>query len=47
MPAVVHPGLSPVSVSTTHGARSANLRGTRPAKVSGGSTMWSSTEISV
>ena len=37
----------PPSVSTTRGARSANLRGTRPSKVSGGSTMWSSTEMTV
>ncbi len=29
----------PSPVSTTRGARSANLLGTRPSKVSGGSTM--------
>ena len=37
----------PSSVSTTRGARSANFAGNRSANVSGGSTTWSSTEITV
>ena len=37
----------PSSVATTRGASSANLLGKRPVNASGGSTTWSSTEITV
>ncbi len=46
--AVVHPRLRcRRPCSTTRGARSASWAGTRPSNVCGGSTMWSSTEITV
>src|SRR6187402_2953467 len=37
----------PASSTSTRGARSANFVGIRPSKRCGGSTRWSSTEISV